>query len=95
VTPVSVSARAGQPFTLELSENPTTGFLWQLDAGAPLSILSREFVASGPQPGAGGVRVFTIESPVAGTFVVDARLRRPWQGNSPAIEHKQYVVTVQ
>src|SRR5262245_13459650 len=71
----------GETLRIQLSENPTTGFRWQLQAdGAPaLRLLQDTFEASGSAPGGGGSRCWTFAADHPGSIELRIELRRSWQ----------------
>ena len=77
----SVEVSVGDSFRVQLSENPTTGYRWQLQsAGAPaLRITEDSFEASTGKPGGGGVRywMFVADQPAAAALRME--LKRSWQ----------------
>jgi inhibitor of cysteine peptidase len=79
-------ARVGDPIRLQLSENPTTGYRWQMqpDVTAGLRILADSFEASvaGAGAGAGGVRFWTIVADEPGKAVLRLELKRSWEKTS-------------
>jgi len=78
----AVSASIDDVVRIELSENPTTGFRWQLssiDAGV-LSLQSDVFTpASGAAVGGGGFHVFRFVAGGRGSCHVQFELRRSWE----------------
>jgi inhibitor of cysteine peptidase len=63
--------------TVHLSENPTTGFRWEIAVGDGLTIMSNDFArGSGSALGAGGARTVVIRAERAGDWLVKATLRR-------------------
>jgi inhibitor of cysteine peptidase len=100
----AVELRAGDVLVIELAENPTTGYRWEVDtAPAALALDASKFVPPGatrgtpaPAPaaaGAGGRRKVTFRA-VAGAAGGTLRLlcRRSWPGQAPAAD--QFEVTV-
>jgi inhibitor of cysteine peptidase len=85
----------GQQATVELQENPSTGYRWQVDASASanLSILRIEDrgVASGasrkPLLGAPGVHRWSIAAVNAGSARVTFVYRRSWEA-APVQRHE-------
>src|SRR5271169_1380375 len=76
--------RVGAPTRLQLSENPTTGYRWQMrsDVPAGLRILADSFEASGAATGAGGVRLWTIVADKPGKAALRLELKRGWENTS-------------
>ena len=84
----AVTASVGDQVRLELPENPTTGFRWQLvtfGAGL-LRPLGDEYVPSGGTAvGSGGLRVFRFSAASPGAADIRLELNRPWE-TQPARE---------
>ncbi len=77
-------ARVGDPIRLQLSENSTTGYQWQMqpDVPAGLRILTDSFETSGAGAGAGGVRFWTIVFDKPSKTVLRLELKRSWEKTS-------------
>jgi predicted secreted protein len=74
---------ASDTLTVRLSENPTTGFRWEIDVGDGLVIVSNDFArGSSGAPGAGGTRTVVIRAERAGDWPVKATLRRAGEGSA-------------
>ena len=83
----TIALRPGQTFTIRLTENPTTGFRWQVvSAGAPSCTLVADRVEPpDPQiPGRPGHRTWTFRVEHAGAAVIELAARRPWDPGAPA-----------
>lgn len=82
----TVLIAVGDVVKIELPENPTTGFRWQvMSAGdGVLSLRSDDFAAS-PDPaiGAGGLRRFRWSAVGAGTARLRLELKRSWEVGRP------------
>ena len=79
--PRSVSVSRGGALTINLNENPTTGFNWRMQFG-PEDILTLEaddfLPGSGDGVGGGGIRRFKFRATAAGRAAIHARYRRSW-----------------
>ncbi len=74
-------------FSIELEENPSTGYAWNATVTSGLEILSSEFRAGGTMPGAGGMRVWILKASGAGHQEFTALYSRSWEnltGNETA-----------
>ena len=73
------SATVGDLVVLRLSENPTTGYRWEVRTSGGLTQVGDDFVAASNAPGAGGERHlrFLVQTP--GLSHIDASLRRSWE----------------
>lgn len=76
----------GTVFYLKLSENPTTGYSWELELSQGLSLLSDEYIQDEPpegveQPlvGAGGAHLWEIKADAKGSQQVKGIYKRSWE----------------
>ncbi len=76
----------GTVFYLKLSENPTTGYSWELELSEGLSLLGDEYIQDEPpaemeQPivGAGGAHIWEIEAVSEGNQQLKGIYKRPWE----------------
>lgn len=83
-----LTLRTGDSLTFDLAENGTTGYRWEIDAPPELVPLSDDiFSADRPdRAGAAGRRVIQYEARQSGVLRVEARLRRPWEAESAALQ---------
>jgi predicted secreted protein len=89
----------GQQTTVQLDENPTTGFRWQIDRTKSdnLSIvrindLGFSAPAGSARVGASGVHRWSIEGVSAGKGRIVFEYRRPWE--TEAVRHHEISVEV-
>lgn len=72
-----LEARAGEPFTITLPENPTTGYLWQIASNEFEPVGQPQFESASDAVGAGGNRTFGLQAPQPGESVITLTLKRP------------------
>lgn len=75
-----VELRVGDTLVINVDENPTTGYRWQVSVGDQLVASADRFIPSGDTAvGGGGIRTlsFGVVSPGRGT--VKLQLRREWE----------------
>ena len=79
----SIPIQMGEEAVVRLAENPTTGFIWELQAGAPelLTLVESRFEPP-PDPalGGAGTRVLRFSTKAPGIADVKLISRRPWEG---------------
>jgi inhibitor of cysteine peptidase len=83
----TVSAKVGDSLTVELPENPTTGFRWApIDSDAStVALETDEFVlGSKGAVGGGGTRVFRLRVKGLGRARLQFELMRAWESNAPS-----------
>jgi inhibitor of cysteine peptidase len=93
----NVALSPGTSTTIVLSENPSTGFKWNLDTGQSSNLAIVQVIDGGSQPaqsgliGAPGSHRWQIVARAAGTAKIVFAYARPWEHNAPA---ETYVVAV-
>ncbi|MCU0334131.1 MAG: protease inhibitor I42 family protein [Chitinophagaceae bacterium] len=89
-----VQLHVGDVLEIQLPENGTTGFVWQLAPHAAWQV-SRRFQPAGSQPGAAGTACIEMKllRKLPGT-VVKLELRRPWETNEPPAECFEFRLSV-
>jgi inhibitor of cysteine peptidase len=77
----SVEIAVGDSLRVQLSENPTTGYRWQLlTNGTPtLHLVRDDFEASASGPGGAGIRFWLFAAERPGTAALKMELLRSWQ----------------
>lgn len=95
-----ISLKNGENFTLNLKENPTTGYSWQLNLSKGLSILSDEYTEDkfpGEKeitPGRGGTHSWLIQATVPGNQQVNGIYKRSWENTTGTEENFTLTVEV-
>jgi inhibitor of cysteine peptidase len=76
-----VDVLTGELIELQFSENPTTGYRWQMrSSGSPvLAAEGDSFQASGGAAGAGGIRQMRFRAAQAGSVQVELDYARAWE----------------
>jgi inhibitor of cysteine peptidase len=75
-----------EPFALQLEENPTTGYRWDLEVGQGLAVVSSDYILDGGVGiGGGGIRRFVLVARDTGEAAVRAKLWRQWIGEASVI----------
>jgi len=81
----SISLKNGENFTLQLTENPSTGYSWELNVSEGLSILSDEYIQD-PAPenstGVPGIHSWIIEAVDQGSQQVNGIYKRSWENTT-------------
>lgn len=92
----TVQVHIGDQITLQLDENPSTGYLWAIDK-TDETVLALQHSDYAPTPsgviGSGGTRVFTFIAKNPGTVHLQLKLWRSFEGDSSII--RRYDVTIQ
>lgn len=81
-----VDARQGDVIILELEENLSTGYSWDLARlpGFVTVTESSQEAATPPRLGAPGVRRFRLAATATGQGTIEGHLRRPWDPTNVA-----------
>jgi predicted secreted protein len=82
----SVEVPRDSVITLRLKENPTTGYLWSVEATNGLELVGDRFEEGGPAIGAAGARVFQFRTPRAGLHKLRLKNWREWEGETSVID---------
>ncbi|WP_292464453.1 protease inhibitor I42 family protein [Methanolobus sp.] len=96
-----VRALKGDTIIIELQENPTTGYSWNLSASSGLSLVNDTYVqhsADEGLTGVGGVHVWTFDLIENGVQNISAVYKRPWEditGEEDAFELTVNVVPLE
>lgn len=78
----SIRIKNGENFILQLRENPSTGYSWELNVSEGLDILSDGYTqdqAPEGQVGVPGTHSWTIEAVSLGSQQVNGIYKRPWE----------------
>jgi inhibitor of cysteine peptidase len=78
----TVQVNQSSLITVELAENPTTGYLWNLTTSTGLRVTNDTYVPSdttGKLVGSGGTRIWDISADATGTQQIHAVYKRPWE----------------
>lgn len=88
----TVNARVGDTIRLSLSENPSTGYSWQLNPSAGLERVSDNYVQGGDGRivGAAGTHLWNFKVTSTGPQKITCVYKRPWESKSDG--EKSYVL---
>jgi len=89
---IVLNVKAGEPFSVELENNATAGYKWQLKSDdAAIEILSQNYSTIEPViPGKPGKTIFTLRIKSGGNYYIDFILKRGWEAEEKAISSIQY-----
>ena len=82
----TVEVAPGEPFRIQLYENPTTGYCWHLVPPNDPAFRAVEdgFDPAQDKPGAGGVRHWTVTADRPGAVTLHFERKRAWETNPAA-----------
>lgn len=91
----TIQANLGDTMTIQLPENPTTGFRWAIqDADdSILDLQSSDYKTAQPGVGGGGQRTFTFGVKAAGTTDLQLKEWREWEGDRSITQ--RFNITIQ
>jgi len=90
-----ITVPVGVSFTINVNANPTTGYTWEVGFDQSLLKLVKRYTPSGTgMIGAGGVESFEFEGMKAGETEIYLNYKRSFEPNNPALETKNFKVTV-
>ncbi len=85
--------RRGQPASVELQTNASTGYNWKVDADRGISVTLVATVATRPgMVGAPSVATYRVVGTKRGTYRIVFRYMRPWEGK--AVRTLTYLVRI-
>jgi inhibitor of cysteine peptidase len=90
----SVVIGVGDLLRVELEENPTTGFRWEIDQLPPLIQLQQCSYLRNPETSIGGStrRVFEFRSVATGTSELKLKRWRAWEGEQSV--EQRFIVSI-
>ena len=83
-----VQVRRGTKITIELNENPTTGYRWMISSIDEVFLVPEgdAFLPRDPKsPGAGGLRRFFFRAKGTGSTALTLINKRAWQSDEQAV----------
>jgi inhibitor of cysteine peptidase len=92
----TISLNKGEKFTVSLKEEPSTGYLWELNLSNGLSIYEDTYIESlNPQHIAGipGTHLWIIEATSPGSQKVTGIYKKSWK--NPTGTEKKFTLTVE
>lgn len=88
-----LSAKVGDTIEISLSENASTGFVWEVDRADKLSLIDKTSrKADRPMPGAAGTAIFRFAFTAAGSGALALKLWQPWVGEKSIVQ--RWAVTI-
>lgn len=81
----TVRVGMGALLTIQLQENPTTGYRWIVERSSGLAFIGDQFHMSSKSPGASGTREFQFRVTARGFHDLTLVNRRDWESESSAI----------
>ena len=70
----------GGELNIQLPENGSTGYLWEIDTGG-LTLVTSEYQLLNAAIGGGGTRTFVLRGDATGTYLVQLHLKRAWEAD--------------
>lgn len=93
---MTLNLKVGDRFSIQLPENPTTGFQWAINPNQDglLTLQKTSYIPASPQLiGSGGQKIWEFKVKKAGKTNLSLKYWRPWEGDSSIVD--RYSVTVQ
>ena len=83
----TATVHVNEEFMIELEENPSTGYCWEIAASAEIKIISSDFLLHNTSAiGGGGLHRFVLKTELPGNFHLEVRLRRRWEDENLYID---------
>ena len=85
----TVAVHVGDVITLQLHDNPSTGYRWSLGDidSSRLTLIDSGYRANNQSIGGGGEAFWSLRTQSPGNERIEARRWRPWMGDSSVIDH--------
>lgn len=92
----SLEVSSGDTLSLQLPENPTTGYRWAVQSpeNQNLELQSSEFSPPSSGIGGSGQRVFTFRAKSSGTATLQLKEWREWEGDRSILNRFELTVRV-
>jgi inhibitor of cysteine peptidase len=90
------TVRSGDAIAINLAENPTTGYRWEIDKidSNAIELQNSEFsLPKNTGVGSGGERIFTFRTKATGIARLQLKKWRPWEGDRSIVQ--RFDVTLQ
>ena len=88
-----MTLRRGQPASVELQTNASTGYAWKVDADRGIDVTLVATVATRPgMVGAPSVATYRVVGAKRGTYRIVFRYMRPWEGK--AVRTLTYLIRI-
>lgn len=79
----SLKVKKGEIFKIELGENRTTGYMWQLDYPEGIKVVSDNYMRKSELIGSGGIRTIELISEKMGKKIISGKYKRSWENKPP------------
>ena len=93
----SVEVQCGAKISIELKENPTTGYRWTISSIDEVFLKTEgdEFLAPDQTtPGAGGLRRFFFRAKGAGSTALTLINKRAWERDDQAVDAFKLIISI-
>lgn len=87
----AILLKPGQPWTVDLHGNATTGYVWQVESDPAVKVDTIKSVPDSKDPtivGSGSTETYRVVADRPGLWTVTFRYLRPWEGT--AVETRVY-----
>src|SRR5271157_2785749 len=86
----TVTVNDGSTISINLSENPSTGYAWNVSSTSGLTVTNDKYTQGASMPGASGTHEWTIKATGKGEQQFTAVYKRPWETGSDST----FVITI-
>lgn len=82
-----IEADVGDTILVRMSDNPTTGYRWELEpvTGESMVLVGSDYEPTSGAVGSGGLATWTLRAAAAGTTPIALKRWRPWQGDASVL----------
>ncbi|WP_240515296.1 protease inhibitor I42 family protein [Bacillus toyonensis] len=82
-------------FTIQLEENPTTGYRWMLETVSNIKLIKDDFILLENTVGGAGIRIFQLCTTNKGLYEIYIKKWQEWIGETSVIKKFKILINVE
>ncbi|CCF17081.1 chagasin peptidase inhibitor I42 family protein [Brevibacillus laterosporus GI-9] len=90
-----IDISVGKIITVQLKENPTTGYRWTVETASGLEKIGDSYKPGGAGIGAAGLRIFQFKTIQVGSYELHLRNWVEWEGDSSIVDRFNVRINVE
>ncbi|HDR6218685.1 protease inhibitor I42 family protein [Bacillus cereus] len=88
----TVTMSIGDTFSIQLKENPTTGYRWALEEIEGIKLVQDDFKSSNNGIGSSGLRIFQLRTTKDGVYEIYIKNWQEWSGEASIVD--RFYITI-
>ncbi|PEF09044.1 peptidase inhibitor I42 [Bacillus thuringiensis] len=88
----TVTMSIGDIFSIQLKENPTTGYRWALEEIEGIELVQDDFKLSNNGIGSSGLRIFQLRTTKDGVYKIYIKNWQEWSGEASIVD--RFYITI-